>query len=568
MTVVATIDTAAMARNAARFRELTESALVMAIVKANGYGHGVGLAARAALAGGVDALGVVDLDEALHLREDLATDGLEPPILCWMHGSRFDPAAATRANITLGVSSLEQLDECISHAESAGDRVRVHFKVETGLGRNGLPPADWCEAFERAQRASDRGLLDVEGIFSHLANAGETADHAQAAEFDRAVALADEIGLAPRLFHLAATEGSLGRPETKRELTRLGIALYGLSPLAGQSSADLGLTPAMTLTATVTAEGAEGEIDAGFAHGLPSRAAGAAEILVGGLRCPVVTIGPVSSTVDLSATRARVGDEVTVWGDPAIGAPSANDWARASGTINYEIVTRVSSRVCRVDAASGERVETRDWSGVDRLGPRRELLIDLAQLRSNIDRAVAAGALEISVAADGFGHGVELARQLIREAGAEPVDSMRADAAASAYGLVAFGTPALTLWAEVIKRQEVGAQHGISYGYDFVTSRDTSLALVPLGYADGIPRAVSGQGALVVIDGAAHPVLGRIAMDQFVIDVTGASVEVGDSAIVFGSHSGVTLHDWAAWAGATPAEIAVRIGQRVERRVI
>jgi alanine racemase len=355
----ARIDLAAIRDNVARLRELVAPARVLAVVKANGYGHGMELAARAALAGGADQLGVADIGEALALR----AAGIDAPLLAWLHAPDADFAPAIDAGIELGISSLDQL-------ERAAGAV-VHLKIDTGLSRNGVAPAEWEAVVARAAELERTGVLRVRGVWSHLANAGPDETEQQRLRFEDAVAAARAAGLDPEVRHLAASEAAIAAPAARYDLVRIGIAMYGLPPADRIDVAALGLRPAMELAAAVAAvrrvpagEGVsygfvhrtEREttlalVPLGYADGLPRAATGRAEVAIGGRRHPVVgRIAMDQCVVDVGDAEVAVGDRVVVWGDPAAGAPSAEDWAAAAGTIGYEIVTRVGPRVPRVPA--------------------------------------------------------------------------------------------------------------------------------------------------------------------------------------------------------------------------
>ncbi|WP_210507370.1 alanine racemase [Naasia sp. SYSU D00057] len=361
----AAVDLGAISGNVARLRSLAGTPHAMAVVKADGYGHGAAAAARAALDGGADWLGLADLAEALALR----SDGVRAPMLAWLHDPRAEFRAAIDAGIDIGVSTLDQLDAVA--AADAEALPHVHLKVETGLSRNGLAPEEWPAAFERAALLERAGLLRVRGVMSHLSNASEDDDATALAAFRRALHLLEEHGITPELRHLAATAGTVQRPDARFDLVRLGIGVYGLSPLAGVTSAELGLTPAMTLRTRVAAvrtvpAGAGVSYDytwrapeatrlalvpLGYADGVPRAASGLAEVEIGGRRHPVRgRIAMDQLVVEVGDAPVAVGDQAVLFGDPAAGHPSADEWAEWAGTINYEIVTRIGPRVERTYA--------------------------------------------------------------------------------------------------------------------------------------------------------------------------------------------------------------------------
>lgn len=361
----AVIDLDAVTANVRTLVDRVAPARAMAVVKADAYGHGALPVARAALAGGAAWLGTADLAEALALR----AAGIDAPVLAWLHdpGARFGEAIA--ADVDLGVSSTAQLEQIADAARETGRRAMVHLKIDSGLSRNGVAPAEWADAVARAAELEREGVVRVRGVFSHLANTSPEADAAQLAAFDRAVAAASAAGLAPELRHIASTAAALSLPAARYDLVRLGIACYGIPPYCdGTTSAELGLTPVMTLRGRVAAVRriAAGDgvsyghtwraerattlalVPLGYADGVPRQASGRAEVLLGGARRPVVgRIAMDQFLVDVGDDPVAVGDEVVLFGDPATGAPSADEWGDAADTIGYEIVTRIGPRVPR-----------------------------------------------------------------------------------------------------------------------------------------------------------------------------------------------------------------------------
>lgn len=373
---VAEVSAIAIRRNVSRIRELSGEARVIVVVKADGYGHGAVIAAEAALAGGADMLATADLAEALVLREA----GVDAPLLCWLHGPRADFGLAIERSIEVGVSSSAELEAVAAAAATCGRTATLQFKVDTGLSRNGAPRAEWEALFVRGAELERAGLVRVRGIFSHLANAGEEADLAQAARFDEAVALLRASGVDPELIHLAASAAVFDRPGLRCTAVRVGIAAYGLSPFDDRTSAQLGLVPAMTLRSEVVAlrEVPAGAgvgyglthvfaepttlalVPMGYADGVPRALSGSGvRVIVAGEQCPVV--GRVSMdqiVVDVGSLAGRVepGEPVVLFGDPELGHPAVESWSAAAGTINYEILTGIGRRVARLaidDGAGG-----------------------------------------------------------------------------------------------------------------------------------------------------------------------------------------------------------------------
>ena len=349
----ARIDLGAISHNVNLIRQLV-GVPVMSVVKADGYGHGAVESARAALAGGAEWLGVVDIEEALALREA----GIEHPILAWLHAPDQQFGDAIAAGVDLGVNYLAQLERV-----AAASGAFVHLKVDTGLGRNGAAEAEWEQLFARAAALEREGRIMVRGIFSHLANAGEGEDLVQVALFERAIAMATDAGLRPALTHLAATAGALRVPSSRFDLVRIGIGGYGLSP---DDDPVPGLAPAMELSAAIAAvkrvpagtgvsygysyttdrETTLALVPLGYADGVPRQASNRAPVSINGVTYRV------AGRIAMDQFMVDVGDAVVEVGDRAIlfgaGGPSAEDWATAADTINYEIVTRIGPRVTRV----------------------------------------------------------------------------------------------------------------------------------------------------------------------------------------------------------------------------
>jgi alanine racemase len=359
----ARIDLGAIEDNIAALRRIVAPAQTMVVVKANAYGHGALEAALGAVDAGTEWLGVVDIPEALALREA----GITTPVLAWLHGEDAGFQAAVDANVDLGISTPSGLEKA---AETRGP-ASIQIKVDTGLSRNGIEERESAALFQRAAQLERAGKVRVRGIWSHLANSGEAEDREQLRRFEAAIAAAQDAGLRPELLHLAATAGALTLPESRFTLVRLGIGVYGLSPLEGRSSADLGLRPAMQLSAEIVSvkrvpsgsgvsygytyrtsgETTLALVPLGYADGIPRSASSAAPVSINGTTYRISgRVAMDQFVVDVGDDEVKLGDRAILFGDPADGLPSADEWAEASGTINYEIVTRIGPRVTRVVA--------------------------------------------------------------------------------------------------------------------------------------------------------------------------------------------------------------------------
>jgi len=370
------IDLGAIARNVGVLRERAGAAGVMAVVKADAYGHGLLPSARAALAGGATWLGVAQLAEAIALR----AGGVTAPVLSWLHAPGAGFAEAIRADVDLGVSAVWMLDEVAAAAREVGRTARVHLKADTGLGRNGayLFPAspgaatDWSALVDRARLLEAEEAVRVTGLFTHFAYA-DAPEHptvrAQQEAFADAVAQAERAGLRPEVRHMSNSAAALTNPAAAWDLVRPGLAVYGLTPAPEVgSSEDFGLVPAMTALAqvsvvkrvpagqgvsyghtyTTTAPTTLVDVPLGYADGVPRHASGVAEVLVGGQRHRIAgRVCMDQFVVDVGDLPVTAGDEVVLFGPGSRGEPTAQDWAEAVGTINYEIVTRFGPRVPR-----------------------------------------------------------------------------------------------------------------------------------------------------------------------------------------------------------------------------
>jgi alanine racemase len=340
------------------------TAEVMAVVKADGFGHGAVEVARAALAGGATSLGVTSIEEALLLREA----GLGTRLLSWLNPVDADFATAVRAGIEIAVPSREHLDALARQGVAA----RVHLQLDTGLARDGAAPGEWAALCRAARSAERTGRLQVVGVMGHLPCADEPGHPANASgrtRFARGVRIARAAGLRPDSRHLAATAATLTDPLAHHTLVRVGAGLVGIDP-AGSTR----LRPAMTLTAPVVtvrrvragtpvgyghtwiapAATMLGLLPLGYADGLPRTASGRADVLVRGRRRRVVgRISMDQVVVDLGAEGVRLGEVATIFGPGDKGEPTVADWASWSDTLEHEVVTGLGARVRRVVTRPG-----------------------------------------------------------------------------------------------------------------------------------------------------------------------------------------------------------------------
>ncbi|GAA4865935.1 alanine racemase [Actinomycetospora straminea] len=368
--VEARIDHDAVAHNVRLLAGLARDsgAATMAVVKADGYGHGAPEVARTALDSGATWLGVCTLEEAAELR----AAGIRAPVLSWLHLPDEDFAPAVADAVDVGVSSRAELAGVVAGAARAGRPARIHLKIDTGLSRNGCPPGAWGDLLAATEAARAAGDVEVAAVWSHLAHA-DAPDHptidVQARRLDEAWRAAGERLGGPRPWrHLANSAGTLTRPDLHLDLVRPGIAVYGLDPL--EAPDHHGLRPVMTFRTRVALvkRVAAGEgvsyghewiapddrvlalVPTGYADGVPRRLGGTMTVQLAGRRRPVVgrvcmdqvvvDLGPA----DGDPPAVAPGDEVVLFGAGDAGEPTALEWARWLDTIHYEVVTGVGCR--------------------------------------------------------------------------------------------------------------------------------------------------------------------------------------------------------------------------------
>nr|WP_255182528.1 alanine racemase [Rhodococcus sp. WWJCD1] len=376
---VASVDLDAVAHNVRVLQQFAGDAAVMAVLKADGYNHGAIEVAHAAVAAGVQEIGVTTIGEALELR----AAGIRVPVLAWLHRTDSDYDAAITAQVGIGVSTAAQLDAVVAAARRVGRAADLSLKIDTGLNRNGVAEADLDVVLDATAAAVAEGAVHLVGMFSHLACSDEPehpANDAQAQRLRDAVSRATRRGTPPAVVHLSNSAATLTRPDLCFDMVRPGIALYGLSPVPQLGK--FGLRPVMTLSAQVAniKKVSKGEsvsygytwtaqtdtvvalIALGYADGVVRSLSGRFDVTIAGRRFP--SVGRVCMdqfVVDLGGdgSGVAVGDEALLFGPGDRGESHAQDWADALDTISYEVVTGIRGRVRRqfVGARSGEATE-------------------------------------------------------------------------------------------------------------------------------------------------------------------------------------------------------------------
>ncbi|MGC5379272.1 alanine racemase [Micromonospora sp. DT68] len=378
----AVVDLGAIAGNVRTTAAVTGNDL-MAVVKADAFGHGAVPVARAALGAGAGWLGVTSAAEALALRDA----GITAPTLSWLHRPDDDFAALIRAGVDVGVSTTTHLHAIVDAAHQVGVPATVQLKADTGLSRNGASGDDWPELVAWARKYEVEGGVQVRGVWSHLADAdvpGSPCVPRQVATFEEALRIARHAGLRPDLVHLANSAAALSAAETRFDLCRIGLALYGVDPFGASGPGAFGLRPALTLRTTVVnvkrvpagtgvsygPEYVTGRattlalLPLGYADGLPRAAEGRAQVWLGDRRRPVVgRIAMDQCVVDVGDLPVAIGDPVVLFGPAGNpdataddAAPSVTDWARWAGTNPHEILTGIGVRVGRHHIHEGAHI--------------------------------------------------------------------------------------------------------------------------------------------------------------------------------------------------------------------
>jgi alanine racemase len=365
----AEINLSAITQNFKSIKSRT-TADVLAVVKADAYGHGLIPVSKALEEAGADWFGTALLEEAINLRKA----GILKPIISWLTPLGEDFKSAIDLDIDLGIPSIDLLDEVIKAASLTGKAARIHLEIDTGMSRGGVL-SEWDQLIKSVLVGVNLKQLKVIGIWSHFARADEPDElmnQEQLSLFEEKVNQAKAAGIDAQFIHIANSAALFTNKSTHKNIIRSGIALFGLSPdvkTIGDSSS-LGLKPAMKLkaklnlvkevkagssvgyggTAVLKSDTKLGVVALGYADGIPRNTNNLAGVFVDKKRAPI--IGRVSMdqfVVDLGVTsNAKTGDEVIVFGDGSGGEYTVDEWAKAANTINYEIITRIGPRVPRI----------------------------------------------------------------------------------------------------------------------------------------------------------------------------------------------------------------------------
>ncbi|WP_054692269.1 alanine racemase [Syntrophomonas palmitatica] len=361
----AEIDLTAIKHNLKTIRKAAGDAGVMAVVKANAYGHGVLEVSRACQEAGIDYFGVASLQEALELKESK----LEAPVLVLGHIPEGYATAAIKAGVRTCIFTLDSAQAFSEAALALGSKARVHLKVDTGMGRLGFAVSE--ESLEQIIQISRLQGVELEGIFTHFAEADaedESFTRQQLEQFAGLIGELDSRGVSIPIKHCANSAAVFRYPEAVFNLVRAGIVLYGLNPSPVVARQRFDLIPAMTLKSRISfvkvlpggcpvsygrtyycqGETRVATVPIGYADGYSRLLSNRAWAVVRGQKVPLIgTVCMDQCMFDVSGVEGiQAGDEVILFGREEDGV-TADDLAAIIGTINYEVICSLSPRVAR-----------------------------------------------------------------------------------------------------------------------------------------------------------------------------------------------------------------------------
>lgn len=331
MTVTKLIDLEVYKQNLKNIATKVAPAQVMAVVKADGYGHGLIETSKAAEECGVRILGVLDIETGLKIRKA----GVSISLFAWLHSPQSNFQLAVRAGIELSVSSLAEL----TAISKVNGPAKIHLKLDTGLSRNGCRIENWSELVSAAISLQRKGSVSVVALWSHLSGTSAEDDNESLALFNRGFEIAKELGFSG-YRHLAASPAAFSLPAARLDMVRIGVSAFGTSPMEGIDSESLGLRNPMRVTTEVHSSGV---ISIGFLHGYFSNLAGKSMVLIGGKKFRVLQVGPLASSIEVGDYSP--GDEVLVIDDAAGSEFSAEALCELSGTVTDELFTGLKANL-------------------------------------------------------------------------------------------------------------------------------------------------------------------------------------------------------------------------------
>jgi len=363
------VDLAAIRENVSTLQNFAKNSEVMAVVKANAYGHGLIPVSKAARQGGATWLGTALLEEAIELRNS----GDKGRILTWLGSPSDKWQECIELEIDVSVCSIEIASQIINASKKSNKQAKVHIKVDTGLGRNGVMPNDLEDLVNLLEEAKSSGLIEVVAVWTHfsLADAPSSPTIKKQLEvLDESFKYVESRGFKNLMKHAANSAATLTSPDAHFDIVRPGIAVYGITPGGELGKAnEYGLKPAMSLKAQVVlvkdvpaghgiSYGAEyvtktntkiALIPLGYADGIPRIAGNKGPVVVSGKKFKVAgRVCMDQFVLDIGDLNISAGEEVVLFGDPSKNEPDVEEWAKASQSIGYEIVTRLGPRVPKV----------------------------------------------------------------------------------------------------------------------------------------------------------------------------------------------------------------------------
>jgi len=331
MTVTKLVNLETYRENLRVVRETVAPAEVMAVVKADGYGHGLIETAKAAEASGLRIIGVLDIESGLKIRRA----GVQSALFAWLHSPQSNFELAVKSGIELSVSSIYELKSIASVSGVA----MVHLKLDTGLSRNGCRLEDWEDLVSEAIRLQNQGAISVVAIWSHLSGTSNQDDRAALELFDLGTEQARTLGF-NGYRHIASSPAAFALPEARLELVRIGVSAFGTSPIAGTNSSELGLKNPLRV---VTEVNSPGVISIGYLHGYFSQLSGKSSVAIGGLKYRVLQVGPLATKIE-SGPYAP-GDEVLVIDDDCHSELSAEAICELAETVTDELFTGLKANL-------------------------------------------------------------------------------------------------------------------------------------------------------------------------------------------------------------------------------
>lgn len=336
MTVTKHVDLEIYRRNLLEIVAEMIPAKVMAVLKADAYGHGLVECARVAEEVGIELIGTLDIETALALR----SAGIETPTFAWLHSPQSDFEQAVRANVELSVSSLAELERIASSSGVA----KVHLKLDSGLSRNGCRPENWTELVERAISHQSNGSIKVVAIWTHLSGTSIESDREALKRFATAEAQAKALGF-DGYRHAASSPAAYSFPDARFEMVRIGVSAFGTSPISGRSASDFKLDSPMALTAEVHSSGV---ITIGYLHGYFGSLSNKVHVVINNKKHKVLQVGPLASTIE--SGDYLPGDIVEVLGGHNPLVLTAEEVCNIADTVTDELFTGLKPNLTEYSA--------------------------------------------------------------------------------------------------------------------------------------------------------------------------------------------------------------------------